>query len=283
MQEVIIFLLIISQLLTGVYSWLVKSVPTNLSTQLLVRMSTFSGAALLMAFISGKSFSPSLAHLLSMGTLNAVHILSSFYAYSQLPTTVSIPLFYIYPLINVFLSTIFLKTSFSINTLPWLLCSFIGTVLIVFQNGKISFSPSGIAAILLAAFTESLTYLVYKSKFEPNEFQGLFHLYFGGLIAVLLGRATNILEPFDFKPDILEKLTLVNTLVGFIAFSIIAYSIQNLSPELFASLAFFGVISAHIFSEIGNEKRASTPTIIGTIMILIGAAAVRYLKIETTN
>jgi len=106
-------------------------------------------------------------------------------------------------------------------------------------------------------------------------------LYFGGLIAVLLGRATNILEPFDFNKDVLTKLTLVNTLVGFIAFSIIAYSIQNLSPELFASLAFFGVISAHIFSEIGNEKRASIPTIIGTIMILIGAAAVRYLKIET--
>ena len=283
MKEVLIFLLILSQLLTGVYSWLVKTVPTNLSTQLLVRMLTFTGAAFSMAHISGKSFAPSLSHLLSMGSLNALHIFSSFYAYSQLPTTVSVPLFYIYPLINVLLSTLILKTPFQLNTLPWLLCSFIGTILIVFQKGALSFSPSGIVSILVAAIAESLIYIVYKSKFEPNEFQGLFHLYCGGLIAVLLARTTNFIEPFDFKPEIWQKLTLVNTLVGFIAFSLIAYSIPFMSPELFASLAFFGVISAYIFGEIGKEDRPSIPTILGSIMILIGAAAVRYLKIELTT
>ena len=171
MKEVLIFLLILSQLLTGVYSWLVKTVPTNLSTQLLVRMLTFTGAAFSMAHISGKSFAPSLSHLLSMGSLNALHIFSSFYAYSQLPTTVSVPLFYIYPLINVLLSTLILKTPFQLNTLPWLLCSFIGTILIVFQKGAVSFSPSGIVSILVAAIAESLIYIVYKSKFEPNIYE----------------------------------------------------------------------------------------------------------------
>lgn len=281
MNEIIIFLVIISQLLTGVYSWLIKTVPTNLSTHLLVRMLSFSSAAFSMAFISGKTFNPSLSHLLLMGALNAIHIFSSFYAYSQLPTTVSIPLFYIYPLINVLLSTIFLKTPFEINTLPWLLCSFMGTILIVLQKGALSFSPTGIVSILVAALAESLIYIVYKSKYEPNEFQGLFHLYCGGLIAVLLARATNFIEPFDFKPEIWQKLTLVNTLVGFIVFSIIAYSIPFMSPELFASLAFFGVLSAYIFGKIGNEDKPSIPTMLGTAMILISALAVRYLKIDT--
>jgi len=281
MNEIFIFLVILSQLLSGTYSWLVKTVPTNLSTQILVRMLTFTGAAFSMAFISGKSFNPSLTHLLLMGTLNIIHIFSSFYAYSQLPTTVSIPLFYVYPLINILLSTLFLKTPFQINTLPWLLCSIIGTIFIVFQKGILSFSPSGIASILVAAITESLTYMVYKSNFEPNEFQGLFHLYCGGLIAVLIARATNLIEPFDYKPEIWQKLTLFNTFVGFIAFSLIAYSIPFMPPELFASLAFFGVISAYIFGEIGKEVRPSIPTVLGTILILIGAAAVRYLKIDT--
>lgn len=281
MKEIFIVLVIVSQLLSGVYSWLVKTVPTTLSTQLLVRMLTFTGATFSMAFFSGKVFNPSLSHLLSMGSLNAVHILSSYYAYSQLPSTVSIPLFYIYPLINIFLSSVFLKIPFQINTLPWLLCSFIGTILIIFQKGVMSFSPSGIASILLAAFTESLIYIVYKSKFEPNEFQGIFHLYCGGLIAVLIARGINLIEPFDFKVAVWEKLTLFNTLVGFISLSLVAYSIPFIPPELFASLAFFGVISAYIFGKIGKEENPSIPTMIGTVMILIGAVAVCYLKMDT--
>jgi drug/metabolite transporter (DMT)-like permease len=154
-------------------------------------------------------------------------------------------------------------------------------MLIVLQKGAVSFSPSGILSILVAAFAESLIYIIYKSKYEPNEFQGLFHLYCGGLIAVLIARATNLIEPFDYKPEIWQKLTLFNTFVGFIAFSLIAYSIPFMPPELFASLAFFGVISAYIFGEIGKEVRPSIPTVLGTILILIGAAAVRYLKIDT--
>lgn len=278
MNDVLIFLLILSQFISGLYSWLVKTAPTNLSTQLLVRMLTITIGAVSMAFISGKTFTPSLPHILSMGTLNVVHVLSSYYAFSQLPTTVSIPLYYIYPIINVLFSTIFLKTTFSLDSLPWLICSFIGTIIIVFQKGALSFSPSGIVSILVAAITESLIYLAYKSKFEPNEFQGLFHLYFGGLIAVLIGRATNLLEPFDYSLETWKKLTLFNMFVGFIAFSLIAYSIPNMSPELFASLAFFGVLSAHIFSSIGNEEETSIPTMIGTTMIIIGAGAVRYLQ-----
>jgi len=280
MNNIFIVLIITSELFLGLYSWLIKTVPTNLSTQMLVRMITYTFSIITTAALTGYTLVPSLSHLITMGSLNTLHILSSYYAYSQLPTTVSLPLFYLYPLINVFLTTIFLKNPFTLSTLPWLLCSFIGTLLIVFQKGTLSFSPSGIISILISALTESLIYIVFKSKYEINHIQGIFHLYFGGLIAVLLANATNLLEPFDFKPEVWKPLVLFNILVGFIAFSALTYSIPYMPSELFASLAFFGVLSGYIFSELGKEKRASTPTIIGSLMIVIGAVAVRYLKIE---
>ena len=252
MKSIFIFLIIASQLLLGLYSWLIKTIPTNLSTQMLVRMITYTVSAIAMGSLTGHTLVPSLTHLITMGSLNTVHILSSYYAFSQLPTTVSLPLFYLYPLINVFLSTVFLKNPFTFSTLPWLLFSFVGAVLIVFQKGTISFSPSGIMAILVSALTESLIYTVFKSKYEATQFQGLFHLYCGGLIAVLIGRATNLLEPFEFKQEVWKPLVLFNTLVGFIAFSVVTYSIPYMPSELFASLAFFGVLSAYIFGELGK-------------------------------
>lgn len=283
MNNIFVILIIISELLLGSYSWLVKTVPTNLSTQLLVRMMTFALGSVVMGLSSGQLLAPNISHLISLGALNTIHILSSYYAYSQLPTTVSLPLFYIYPLINVFLSSVLLNNKFTLSTLPWLLFSFMGALTIVFQKGALSFSPTGIIAILIAALTESLIYIVFKSNYETSHFQGVFHLYFGGLIAVLLARLTNLLEPFDFKSTVWKPLVTFNILFGFIAFSIVTYSIPYMPSELFASLAFFGILSAYIFSEIGKEKKPSTPTIIGSLMIVIGAAAVRYLKIETTN
>jgi drug/metabolite transporter (DMT)-like permease len=124
-------------------------------------------------------------------------------------------------------------------------------------------------------------YIVFKSKFESDNFQGLFHLYFGGLIAILLGRATNLIEPFDFNPTIWSPLIIFNLLVGFISISTLVYTINKMPSELFAALAFVGVLSGFIFSIIGKEAKPSVPTLIGSAFIVISAMAVRYLKLDS--
>jgi len=265
----------------GIYSWLIKTVPTNISTHMLVRMLTYSSAALIFGLSSGHLTSLSFFHLITLGLLNAIHIFSSYFAYQQLPTTVSIPLFYLYPFINVLFSSLILKNTFNFATIPWLILSFIGTILIIFQSGNISFSIPGLISILIATITESIIYIVFKSKYEPTAFQGIFHLYFGGLIAILVARATNLIEPFDLKLETWKPLLFFNLLVGFIAFSILTYSIPNLPTELFAALAFFGVISAFVFGELGKEKTPSIYTYIGASLIVISASVIRYLKIDT--
>lgn len=278
MNDVLIALTILSQLSLGVYSWLIKTVPTNLSTQLLARMSIFTVAALALALITGQTIIPSMEHLVTLGPLNILHVASSYYAYSLLPTTVSIPLFYIYPFINVYLSSALLNNNINLWTLPFLLLSFIGVIVIVFQNGQLSFSSPGLIAILIAAITESLIYITFKSRYSKNNYDGLFHLYAGGLIAILLARATNIIEPFDFNPATWKSLTFFITFIGFAAFAILTYCIPLMSSELYASLAFFGVLSAYIFGHIGAENVPTIKTMIGSGLIVAGATAVRYLS-----
>lgn len=281
MNDALIILTIISQLSLGVYSWLIKTIPTNLSTHLLARMSIFTFLAAAAAAATQQTIMPSLEHLLTLGPLNVLHVASSYYAYSLLPTTVSIPLFYVYPFINVYLSSALLNNSINLWTLPFLFLSFIGVILIVFQDGAASFSTPGIIAIFIAAITESLIYITFKSRYSKSNYDGLFHLYAGGLIAILLARATNVIEPFDFNPAVWRSLSFYITFIGFAAFAILTYCIPLMTSEMYASLAFFGVLSAYIFGHIGSEHTPTIKTMIGSALIVAGSTAVRYLAKAT--
>lgn len=277
-QNLLIAALILTQLSLGVYSYVIKSIPTNLSTQVLARTSIFTFLAALAGYVVGQPVIPSVTQLLSLGPLNIINIAASYYAYTHLPTMVSIPLLYTYPFIIIFLSAFLLNNHINMWTLPWLVLSFIGVILIVFHKGKIAHDVWALAAIIVAAITESLVYLSFKSGYHKNQIEGLFHLYAGGLIAVLLARATNFIAPFEFTFNVWIPLFLFITFVGFIGIFIETYAIPLISVELFAALAFFAVISAYIFTHIGSEAMPSMYTVIGSILIITGAVGVRYLS-----
>ena len=139
-----------------------------------------------------------------------------------------------------------------------------------------------IKQIFVSALTESLIYIAFRSKYEPTEFQGVLHLYGGGLLATLLARSANLIEPFDFKWSTWKPLLLFNLLIGFIGYSTLFTTIPKVPVELFASLAFFGVLSGYVFGELGGEPRQSTQVYAGSAAIVAAAVAVRMLKIEST-
>ena len=280
MNDLFIGLAVVAEFLLGLYSLLIKSIPTNLETQVLARMITYSVLALISGKITNRLPSVNPSHLTSMGILNAVHVLSSYVAFKELPSAVALTLFYIYPFFNVFFSSFLLKETITIATLPWLTLSFLGVLLIVLPAMKASTSVLGYIAIIVSALTESLIYIAFRSKYEPTEFQGVLHLYGGGLLFTLLARALNLINPFDFSWSTWKPLLLFNFLIGFIGYSTLFTTIPQIPVEVFASLAFFGVLSGFVFGEIGGEARPTYTTVLGAIAITIAAAAIRYLKIE---
>ncbi|NDH68267.1 MAG: DMT family transporter [Gammaproteobacteria bacterium] len=283
MKESTVLLVVLSEFVLGLYSRLIKSVPTTLSTQVLVRMIMYTFGSLISAqTTSNQKINPSLTHLLSMGLLNTVHIGSSYYAFKTLPSATSLSLFYTYPFFNILFSTLLLHEKFHYPALPWLALSFIGALFVILpaSDSPINHDTRGIAAIFVSALTESLIYIAFRSKYEPNHNQGIFHLYGGGLIATLAARLSNVVEPFDYSLQTWTPLVLFNLFIGYLSSSTIFKAIPEIPVELFAALAFFGVISGFIFGELGGEAKPEIPTYIGATAIVLSAAAIRLLKIE---
>ena len=284
MNDLFIVLAIVSEFILGLYSLLIKSVDTNLPTQILARMLTYSVAAFVLGSATTRLPSLSFTHLATMGVLNSVHVASSYYAFKELPSAISLSLFYTYPFFNILFSKLFLRDKITAAALPWLALSFVGSLFLIFPAGAEIGSTNwkGYLSIMISAITESLIYIAFRSGYEPTEFQGVLHLYGGGLLATLLGRATNIIEPFDFKWSTWKPLLLFNLIIGFIGYSTLFGTIPKIPVEVFASLAFFGVLSGFVFGEMGGEARPGLTTFVGAGAITAAAAAVRLLKIERT-
>jgi drug/metabolite transporter (DMT)-like permease len=219
-----------------------------------------------------------------MGILNSIHVASSYYAFKELPSAISLSLFYTYPFFNILFSKLFLHDKITAAALPWLALSFVGSLFIIFPAETLTTSTNwkGYLSILISAITESLIYIAFRSGYEPTEFQGVLHLYGGGLLATLLARATNTIEPFDFKWSTWKPLLLFNLIIGFIGYSNLIGTIPKNPVEVFASLAFFGVLSGFVFGEVGGEARPGLSTVVGATAITAAAVAVRLLKIERT-
>ena len=272
-----------AEFILGYYSQLVKVVPVNLHTHVLARMACYFFASLLFGSLTNRLSFPSPSHLLTMGTLNITHIYSSYYAFQRLPSATSLSLFFTYPFFNLLFASFLLGEKLNVQTLPWLALSFVGALFVMFpvaneanHNKKIDLT--GLSSIILSAITESLIYISFRSKYEKSEFQGVFDLYGGGLIGILLARFLNIIEPFNFSINTAVPLVLFNTFVGFIATSTIFNSIAKLSVEVFASLAFFGVLSGFVFGELGGDVRPTIPTYIGATAITTAAIVIRLMK-----
>jgi len=243
-------------------------------------MATYTVGSIVLGSYFQRLPSISFSHLLSMGVLNTTHVASSYYAFKELSTPVSLSLFYIYPIFNIIFSSIFLNEKIPISTLPWIALAFIGSLFIVFPE-KLEVDTQkkgGYIAILISAITESLIYIAVRSKYEITEIQGAFHLYAGGLIATLLGRLFNVIEPFDFNIEVWKQLLSFNFLIGFIGLLVVFVSIPKLPVEVFAALSFFGVLSGFVFGELGGEKRPTINTYIGGGAITAAAIAVRLIS-----
>lgn len=280
MNDIYIFFLIVSKFMLGAYSLLIKSVKTTLSTQLVARMATYTIGSIVLGTYFQRLPSISLTHLLSMGVLNTTHVASSYYAFKELSTPVSLSLFYVYPIFNIILSSVFLNEKIPSSTLPWIALAFIGSLFIIFPE-KLEVDTQktgGYVAILISAITESLIYIAVRSKYEITEMQGTFHLYAGGLIATLLGRLFNVIEPFVFDIEVWKQLLTFNFLIGFIGLLAVFVSIPKLPVEVFAALSFFGVLSGFVFGELGGEKRPTINTYIGAGAITTAAIAVRLIS-----
>jgi drug/metabolite transporter (DMT)-like permease len=273
-----------SEIILSLYPILIKIVPTNFDTQLLSRFGVFTIASLL--FYSGQKFN--IIKLFLYGALTLFHVVVSYTAFSSLTAGTAMSLFYTYPIMNVIAGALFLNESISLNSIVFLSLGFIGTLIISQEipteevKGETPIDiPKNLAVIagLLAAFSETLMFLIVKETKSKNPIDSMLQLYPGAFIlfsAYLF--LTNRAKSIDTNKRVWKDLTLFNIFVGFIGYSIRFFSINSVSTITFSLLSFVGVLSAYLFGKTFVNETASSKTYLGAALIAASASGISFIK-----
>lgn len=279
-----------SELVLSLYPILIKSVNTNIFTQVLARFLVFP--ALALTFGSTKDFTAiwsnpyeafvSILHNL----LNLGHIVASYVSFKNIPVGTAISLFYLYPIFNVIAGSALFGESISILSVILIGIAFFGTYLIATSHKDINETTKekekhnyGVIMGILAAITETMIFIFVKSNPQAtaSPFYTVNHLYPAGL-TLLLTYAIFNKNIVDTSTINWAKLIGFNALLGFTGYIARFYAMPKIPTIVFALLSFFGVAFGYLW---GVLIMGDTPTgraMIGGGLIAGATAIFRYFE-----
>ena len=272
-------IVILSEVALALYPILIKRVPTDLATQTLSRLLTFS----ILAYFLGSSTdikqtwgtSTGLFRSMGLGLITLLHVGVSYFAFETLPAGVAMSLFYFYPIFNLIGGVFGFGESISPLQTFLVLIAFVGVILVSLSitegetNGKNPYNVQGILAGLAAALTETLMYFAVRTAKVPNPYFATLELYPGALIPYI-GMLLASGKQIDWSPSVWLPMTLFNTLIGFVGYAMRFWAIPRVSTVLFSLLTFIGVIASFTWGYLFAEETPTWMAVIGAILISAG-------------
>ncbi len=300
-------LVIVSEAALALYPILIKTVPVNLTTQLLARFLTFVVCAAPLAPTGslGSLWSPgALPRTLGLGGITLAHVFTSYYAFSSLPAGVAMALFYTYPVFNLLggwlgygerismfqgllvavaiLGVIFLsmgtREDADLDTERIQQSSLDGRAVPLAKGAeKPTIEWKGILAGLGAALTETLMYFAVRTANQTNPFFSTLELYSGALVGMvgllIAGKIGNIPElRLDNKPTNWLKMLLFNSVIGFAGYALRFFTIPQMSTLAFSMLSLVGVIASFVFGLVFVSEVPNVMSLSGAALIALAAA-----------
>ena len=274
---------IISEIILSLYPILIKVVPTNFDTQLLSRFGIFTLATLF--FYNNQEIH--IGRSILYGSLTIFHVAASYIAFSNLSAGTAMALFYTYPIMNIIAGILLFGESITLISAAFILVGFIGTILISqeIQTEEVKGEqpiqlPKSVAiwAGILAAFSETLMYIVVRNVKTKNPIDSMLQLYPGALIIFIIYLITSgQIKSIDTNPTNIMKLGIFNLIIGFVGYCLRFYSINNVSTVVFSLLSFIGVLSSYGFGALFLNERSSWKTYFGAILIAVSSSGVMKL------
>ena len=284
-------LLVAAEAGMALYPILIKTVPTNLTTQVMARVLTYTIVGLLIApsaLINQTWFTAEgAATTLGFGALTLFHIFSSYVAFTELPAGIAMSIFYSYPIWNMTVASLIHGEQISLVQFLLVLVGFAGVALIARahlmeeteeEKKKDPYAVKGIAAALGAALSETAIYFAVKRFGVDSAYKSLLELHPGAVIllgAFLLMNQQGSLF-LDKNPEVWKPLMLFNLLVGVVGFFCWTYAIPRVSTTTFSLLSFFGVVSAFVWGWLFLKEVPSMEALAGAGLI-VGAAGASYV------
>jgi drug/metabolite transporter (DMT)-like permease len=275
-----------SELVLSLYPILIKTVNTNIFTQILARFIAFP--ALALTFGSTYDFKAIWSNPYEIfvsilnNILNLGHVATSYISYKNLPVGSAISLFYLYPIFNIIAGSLLFGESLSLISIVLIGIAFFGVYLIAISKHQDVDSTEkkhnmGIIMGILSAITETMIYVFIRSNkdAQASPYYAVNHLYPAGL-AMLLGYAIFNKNIVDTKGLNWMKLLGFNALFGFTGYISRFYAIPKIPTILFSLLSFFGVAFGYLWGILFTNDKPRMKGIIGGILIAGATSAVRY-------
>jgi drug/metabolite transporter (DMT)-like permease len=280
-----------SELVLSLYPILIKSVNTNIFTQILARFIVFPilaltfGSAYDFRAIWGNPYETFVALL--HGLLNLGHIAASYISFKNLHVGTAISLFYMYPIFNVIAGSLLFGEKLSLISLIVISIAFIGTYLIaisrkdeVIEESKKKQHNFGVIMGILAALTETVIFIFIRSNTDAqaSPYYTVNHLYPGGLAILLIYSIFNK-NIVDISGINWSKLIGFNAILGFTGYIARFYAIPKVPTIIFSLLSFFGVTFGYIWGILFTGDKPTMKAIMGGSLIAASTAILRYFEI----
>jgi len=275
-----------SEVILASYPILIKSVDTNLWTQVFSRNLVYSSIAAFILGFGKQGFSGvSLMNTSGGGLLNLFHVGVSYKAFSDLPAGNAMSIFYAYPIWNLIGAYFIFNERIPWNQIPWIVLAVAGMLMIARPevNSPLAEKPLGLLAAVFSGISESMIYFFFRllGK-EDTTFRGMFELYGGSFawmlpvvgLASLLGSSNASLPKLDLSTKSWVPMLLFNSLIGFIGYSMRFAAIPYVSTMIFSVLSFFGIVAAYVFGYLFEGEKPSVLAAGGSLAILIANIAI---------
>lgn len=281
------FIVPASEVILASYPILIKSVDTNLWTQVFVRNLVYTSIAAFILGFGKQGFSDvSLINTSGGGLLNLFHVGVSYKAFSDLPAGNAMAIFYAYPIWNLIGAYFIFNERIPWYQMPWIVLALAGMLMIAQPNvGTLlnAEKPLGLLAAVFSGITESMIYFFFRLLGnKQTTFRGMFELYGGSLawmvpvvgLASLFANANTSLPKLDLSTKSWVPMILFNALVGFIGYSMRFAAIPYVSTMIFSVLSFFGIVAAFVFGYLFEGEKPSVLAAGGSLAILIANIAI---------
>ena len=280
---------IYSELVLSLYPILIKSVQTNIFTQILARFLVFP--ALALAFGSAYDFraiwtNPYEAFVSILHNLmNLGHVTVSYLSFKDLPVGTAISLFYLYPIFNLIAGSVLFREELPLIAIPLIAIAFYGVYLIATSKTDDKTAKEqkkynmGVLMGILSAITETMIFIFIRSNTDAqaSPFYTVNHLYPVGLV-LLAGYSL-------FHPNLVDtssmnwaKLLGFNALIGFTGYIARFHAIPRIPTIVFSLLSFIGVTFGYLWGILFTNDKPTMRGIAGSTLIAATIALLRYLE-----
>jgi drug/metabolite transporter (DMT)-like permease len=271
-----IFSKLVSESLLSLYPVFVKNIKLPLNIQLWSRFITYIFISFLFIdykYIINIFFSYN-AILLSIITI--IHVYSSYRGFILLESGIAMTIFYIYPIIIIFVK------NYKIKYIMFL--ALIGVYLLTLDNKEIKdnnnkninnkdiqykefFQYEGVLMMFIAALTEVLIYFIVNNIKTNNNWNHMFISYFLGALLLTIYLRKDI-SNIKFENKLSSSL-IINGIIGLFGYLLRFFAMSNLDVNIYAPLSYFGVFMAYIYGIIFNNEKITLYKILGTLFIII--------------